>query len=34
MAPYASGASGSLWTSPVKHDVGAMIFEARPMVAA
>ncbi len=30
MAPYASGESGTLWTCPLKHDVGAMTFEARP----
>lgn len=28
MAPQASDESGSLWTCPVKDDVGAMIFEA------
>jgi len=28
-----AGESGSLWTCPLKHDVGAMIFEARAKVA-
>lgn len=32
--PKSDGESGSLWTYPVKRDVGAMILVARPKVAA
>lgn len=32
--PVSFRRAGSLWTCPLKHDVGAVILEARPKVAA